>query len=380
MSHDIELDIASLRHIDSAKWNCYGPDVLPLWIADMDFAIAPSIRAALMERLASPIGYHTFDQSPLRKLLHAKFERMGIEQLPEMNITFTNGVVQGLYAAVAALSGPGDDVMTMTPIYPPFLSAINDQRRNPRHVPLVQGEQKWEIDFPAMESMVTPGTRLLMLCHPHNPTGRVWTREELAKLSEFADRHRLWVVSDELHADLTLDGPFIPLAAVASDSLRQRLITLTGPCKTYNTAGLSIGAMFSHNAQLLSRVKKTFIGIGGHPTTLSFAMWLAALRDDGAWLSHVLETLRGNREFLRSWVESQSSVRCHPPEATYLAWLDFRSHAKAGEIQKHLLEHAKVALNSGPDFGPGNEGFVRLNFATSKVILTEALKRISASV
>jgi cystathionine beta-lyase len=230
-----------------------------------------------------------------------------------------------------------------------------------------------------MESAITPATRLLMLCHPHNPTGRLWNPDELRQLANFAQRHELLVASDELHADLTLDGPFVPFVSVASPELRMRTLTLTGPCKTYNTAGLGIGAMISHNPDLIEKLKKSIQGIGGHPNTMSFTMWRAALRDDGQWLAAVLQKIRANRQLLNQFVaERLPSVRMWPPQATYLAWLDFRAHPKSAEIQKYLLETAKVALNPGQDFGPGNEGYVRLNFATSPDILQQALNRIAS--
>jgi cystathionine beta-lyase len=374
----IELSLSSLRHPDSAKWMHYPPDVLPLWVADMDFDIAPSIRAALIERAGRPLGYHIFND-PLLPMLREKLHRMGFPTIPDRGISFVSGVVQALFATVLGLTAPGEDVMTMTPIYPPFLRAIHSQNRGARLAPLKDTPQGWQIDFDAMESAITPATRLLMLCHPHNPTGRLWNPDELRQLANFAQRHELLVASDELHADLTLDGPFVPFVSVASPELRMRTLTLTGPCKTYNTAGLGIGAMISHNPDLIEKLKKSIQGIGGHPNTMSFTMWRAALRDDGQWLAAVLQKIRANRQLLNQFVaERLPSVRMWPPQATYLAWLDFRAHPKSAEIQKYLLETAKVALNPGQDFGPGNEGYVRLNFATSPDILQQALNRIAS--
>jgi cystathionine beta-lyase len=376
---NILLDIPVLQHPDSAKWTRYGPDVLPLWVADMDFAIAPSIRAALLERASRPLGYHLFQDPTLMHLLREKLQRLGFQNLPDNGITLLSGVVPGLFASIVGLTAPEDDVLTMTPIYPPFLSAITSHGRRPRHAPLSDTPDGWKIDFAKMESAITPTTRLLMLCHPHNPTGRLWTPEELQQLADFAQQHQLFVVSDELHADLTLDGTFIPFTTIAPPQLQMRTITLTGPCKTYNTAGLGIGAMISHNPDLITRIKKAIQGIAGHPNTMSVTMWRAALRDDGRWLANVLNTLRSNREILRQFITQHLPlVRFSPPQATYLSWLDFRAHPKSAEIQKFLLETAKVALNPGPEFGPGCEGYARLNFATGPAILQEALRRIAA--
>lgn len=377
-----DLPIDSLRHADSFKWATYADDVLPLWVADMDFAVAPSILAKLHERLQRPIGYHPLKlQSTLIDLLRNKVEATGIVGLPERGwIRFLGNVVSGLYASVMALSSPGDEVITFTPIYPPFLSAITDNDRVARHVAMEPVDGQWRIDFARLEAAISPSTRLILFCNPHNPTGRVWTRDELEKLADVAQRHRLWVVSDELHADLTLDGEFTPFAAVASDDLRQRTLTLTGPCKTYNTAGLSIGAMISHNPELVSRVYRKTAGIAPVPSVLSVTMWQAALEDDGQWLADVRGQLNANRQLLADFVrERLPGVSYSGSQATYLAWLDYRQHPKAAGIQQYLLKTAKVALNNGKDFGPGFEGFVRLNFATSRAILTEALERLASA-
>jgi len=377
----IELTAAQLRHTDSAKWSTFPPDVLPLWVADMDYAIAPSITKALTGQLSRSIGYLPLGNDPMvSSLLRAKLEGQGLVGLPENGWAhFVSGVVQGLYAAVLGLAEVGDEVITHVPIYPPFLSAITDHGRVAKQVRLIESHEGWQIDFTAMEAAVSSKTRLLMLCHPHNPTGRLWTRSELSQLADFAERHNLYVVTDELHADLTLDGKFIPFASVASMALRERTLTLTGPCKTYNTAGLGIGVIVSHNTDLIKRVKKAIAGTAGHPGAMSVAMWRAALQDDGQWLTTVLQMLRDRRSQLTTFVrERLPSVRYVPPQSTYLAWLDYRAHPRASEdIYNILLNEAKVALNPGPVFGTGYKGFVRLNFATSQTILGEALERLA---
>ena len=194
-------------------------------VADMDFAIAPSIRAALIERTSRPLGYHHFEDPPLINLLKEKLHKMDFPKIPDHGIHLLTGVVPGLYTAVFALTSPDDDVLTMTPIYPPFLSAISSQGRVPRHAPHKETPTRWQIDFDSLQSTITPTTKLLLLCHPHNPTGRVWTPTELKQLANFAERNNLHVVSDELHADLTLDGPFTPFTVIAPPDLQMRTIT-----------------------------------------------------------------------------------------------------------------------------------------------------------
>ena len=375
-----DVDPRTLRHPDNFKWTRYPADVLPLWIADMDYPIAPSIQKALTDRLTKSIGYHHYPGDPkLTALLRQKLEADGITGLPEEGwVAYIAGVVPGLYAAVVSLTQPGDDVITMTPIYPPFLSAITDHGRGLRAAPLACTPTGWEIDWDALEAAVTPKTKLLLFCHPHNPTGRVWTETELRRLAEFVERHNLFIATDELHADLTLEGRHIPFVQIAAEELRQRTITLVGPCKSYNTAGLGIGAMVSHNPKLLLRVRRGIVGISAHATALSVTMWQAALEDDDQWLAAVLEYLKQNRDIVTQFVRERLPGVVHfAPQATYLAWFDYRTHPRAGDIQQYLLEHAKVALNDGALFGHGFQGFVRLNFATGRTILMEALERLA---
>ena len=372
-----------LRHADSTKWTFYGEDVLPMWVADMDFPVAEPILAALQDRLTRSIGYAKVTGDPVLKAqLIAKLERDGLTGLTPEGISFLPGVVPGLYAAVQGLTQPGDEVMTLIPIYPPFLSAITDHGRVLNAVPLIQGEGSWTLDMPALEAAVTPGTKLLMLCHPHNPAGRVWTRAELEQLADFALKHGLYVVSDELHADLRYsDAPeYVPFAAVRPE-LARRVVTLTGPCKAYNTAGLGIGAMISHEPALVAQLEKATKGIMGHASALSITMWQAALSGGAEWLAETLRYLQANRDFVGEFMARElPDVPYAPPQATYLAWFDLRHHPRAADIQTYLLEEGKLALNDGLNFGAGYQGFVRLNFATSRELLQDGLERLARAV
>ncbi|GAA5511655.1 cystathionine beta-lyase [Deinococcus carri] len=379
------LDPAALRHVDSLKWNRYGEGVIPLWIADMDFPVAPPILAALQERLGQGLGYHLQGGATLQSALLEKLAAQGLTDLPEDGLSFLPGVVPGLYTAVAALTEPGEPVLTMTPIYHPFHLSITEQGRRVAAAPLREGAEgdtaHWEIDWDALEA-AAQGTRLLMLCHPHNPTGRVWNAEELARLRDFVLAHDLYVVSDELHADLRLtDAPFESFAA--DPRVRARTLTLTGPCKAYNTAALGIGVLVGHDPALVRRVRAAAGGLMGHPSALSATMWLAALQEGGPWLQGTLDYLRGNRDVMHAFLDARLPwVRATSPEATYLAWLDLRAHPRAGDIQNFLLEEARIAVHDGPLFAPDAlkpqyQGFIRLNFATSRGLLLEALERMA---
>ncbi|WP_240741618.1 MalY/PatB family protein [Deinococcus sp. KSM4-11] len=379
------LDVTALRHPDSIKWTLYPPDVIPLWVADMDYPVAPAILAALQERLTRGLGYHQLRGDPeLMPLLHAHLATQGLDDLPEDGIALQPGVVPGLYAAVHALTTPGEPVVTMVPIYHPFHLAITDLGRRVAGVPLREGEDGYEINWAAMDAAAR-GSRLLMLCHPHNPTGRVWSAGELEKLRDLAIARDLFVVSDELHADLRFTGEAFE-AFAADPRVRSRTITLTGPCKAYNTAGLGIGAMLSHNAGLVKRVRTSAGGLMGHEGALSVTMWRAALKEGGPWLADTVAYLHANRDFLIDYLRTNLPwVRAYTPEATYLAWLDLRDHPRVGDIQSFLLDEAKIAVHDGPVFAPEAQkaqyqGFIRVNFATSRALLTEALDRMTTAL
>jgi cysteine-S-conjugate beta-lyase len=372
------LSPEALRHPDSSKWQKYPEGVLPLWVADMDFAVAPAILQALQDRLTRGLGYYQLqgEEPQVAALLRRHLEAQGITDLPVGGIRSLPGVVPGLYAAVLGLTSPGDDVLTMTPIYPPFLSAITDHGRTIRNAELIHTDSGWQIDWDALEAAITPATRLLMLCHPHNPTGRVWTRSELERLADLALKHRLWVVSDELHADLSFMGPHTAFVSV-NPALRERTVTLTGPCKSFNTAGLGIGAVVSHSTALQGRLGRASAGVMGHASALSMTMWEAALEHGAPWLAAVLQQLKSNRDLLTARLGAELPwVRYSPPEATYLAFLDLRAHPRWADVQQFLMEEARVGLNDGPPFGKSYQGFVRLNFASSPDLLNEALDRI----
>ncbi|MGM9322952.1 MalY/PatB family protein [Deinococcus aquaticus] len=379
------LDTAALRHPDSLKWTAFDPDVIPMWVADMDFGVAPPIMDALRARLDRSLGYPQLMGDPtLKAQLGESLARHGLTGLGAEHMTFLPGVVPGIYAAVHALTSPGEPVVTMTPVYHPFHLAITDQDRRVAGVPLRDADGGYEINWAAMDA-ASRGSRLLLLCHPHNPTGRVWTAQELGKLRDLVLARDLFVMSDELHADLRYtDGPFESFAA--DPRVQSRTVTLTGPCKAFNTAGLGIGVMASHNAALLSRVRRAAGGLMGHESALSITMWQAALRDGGPWLADTVEYLRGNRDFLIAYLRQHLPwVKFHEAQATYLAWLDLRAHPRAADIQKFLLEEARVAVHDGPVFAheghkPQYQGFIRLNFATSRELLTEALDRMTAAL
>jgi cysteine-S-conjugate beta-lyase len=376
-----QLEPAKLRDPYSIKWNLYPEGVLPLWVADMDFPIANEIKSALLKRLEYNVGYPHFTGDP--KLVAAIVRQQagyGLMGLEPKHFLWTSSVVPALYACIQGLTAPGDEVITQTPVYPPFLSSVRDHNRVVLENPMKIVDGQWRIDFEHLETLPTAKTKILMLCNPQNPTGRVLESAELERLADFAKRHNLFIVSDELHSMLRLEGQHIPIASLSEDA-QNRTLTLTGPCKAFNTAGLGGGVILSHNTGLLEQIQKATKGLLGHPNALGMEMWRAGLEEGGAWLEDVLLYLRDNRDFISQWLkEHLPEVGCIPAQGTYLAWLDFNAFANAAELYKILLEQAKVGLNDGPPYGAGNAGWLRLNFATSRAILHEALERIERCI
>ncbi len=365
------------------KWQRFDNDVLPLWVADMDFPIAEPIREALLDYARGDnFGYPKPEGLPgLKEAVQKRLAERYSWDVEPGDIHLVNGIVPGLYLGALALAGPGEEVLIHTPLYPPFMTAIKDMGRTPVYSQLTFTGDDWTIDIDKMEEQVTPATRLMMLCNPHNPTGRVFRREELEALAEFALRHRLWVVSDELHSDLTYkEHEHIPFASL-SEEVAERTVTLYGPTKTFNIAGLKIGFLIAQNPQLLKRVKEVAGYLVAPPNVMAQTATVAAYERSQAWYASMMDYLDDNRQFVSSFLgEHLPEVKHAVPEGTYLSFMDFSALDVGKDVHDFLLEDCKVGLNSGPAYGPGGEGFTRLNFATSRAIVEEALQRIKRGV
>ncbi len=365
------------------KWQLYGEEVLPAWVADMDFPVAPPIQRALRALVdRNDLGYHFVPLSPhLRAALVARMaERFGWEVEPGRIAPLVN-VVQGLDAAVLLHSAEGEGVVVQTPIYPPFLAAVERSRRRLVESPLVAGPERYEIDFDHLRSQLDGATRVLLLCNPHNPTGRVFERDELLALGELAVEHDLVVVADEIHADLTFPGhTHVPFATLGPE-LEARTITLTAATKAFNLAGLPSAFAIFGSDRVRAPFRRLPPHVLGHSGILDDAATHAAWTEGQPWLDEVLAYLLENRTLVTSFLAGRlPGIRCLPPEATYLAWLDCRELALPGDPFEFFLEQARVAFNRGTDFGPPGEGFVRLNFATSRAILEQILERMAVAV
>ena len=362
------------RHSDSLKWNKYaGQDVLPLWVADMDFAAPPAVVAALEKRVAlGHFGYSEPWPSLMEAVLGHLQREYGWAVAPDA-LVWLPGLVTGLNIACRAVDGA---VLTATPVYPPFLSAPRLSGRVLHTAPLALNDGHWGWDFAALEAALTPDTRLLLLCHPHNPVGRAWQAAELAALADFCKRHDLIVCSDEIHCGLVLDGgpAHIPLARL-DDDIARRSITLMAPSKTYNIPGLGCAFAVIPDQALRRRFLAAMNGIVPHVNILGLAACEAAYRDCDDWHAALICYLSGNRDAVEQAVAGIPGLTMTHVEATYLAWIDARGLAVAGiDHPAAFFEAAGVGLSNGADFGL--PGWVRLNFGCPRATLDIALERM----
>lgn len=375
MFHD-DINLTRLRRRTGEKWKRYAADVLPAWVADMDFDVAPPIRAALEQCVGNDdLGYPMLRR---RSGLHELFAERVAERfdwhIEPNQVEILNDVVQGIYICLQTMSAPGQGAVIQTPIYPPFLHAVDLTGRRSVLCPLDPGRTRFEIDFERLEAALDPDTRLLLFCNPHNPTGRVFDRTELERLAEIACRHDLVIVSDEIHADLVLgDQPHVPIATLGSE-IAARTVTLMSASKAFNIAGLCIAFAAIGDTALQQRFNSMPPHTRGGFNALSMAAVRAAWTQSQAWLDDAVRYLRANRDHVADYCRRHWPEVVHlPPEATYLAWLDMRPLELAPSAYEFFLNDARVALSDGKAFGDVGEGYVRLNFATSRALLDEIL-------
>ncbi len=362
------------RGTDSVKWGKYaGRDILPLWVADMDFAAPPAVLAALHRRVEQGVfGYG----QPWPALEAAVVDHLVARHdwaIEAEWIVWLPGLVSGLNIACRAVDGA---VLTATPVYPPFLSAPRHSGRTLRTVDLVQRDGRWQWDLAALAAASKADTRLFLLCHPHNPVGRCWQRDELQALADFAAERNLIVCSDEIHCGLILDADkrHIPFASLSADAAR-RSITLLAPSKTFNIPGLGCALAVIPDPALRRRFYHAMDGIVPHANVLGLAACEAAYRDCGDWLHKLIVYLAGNRDRVVAAVAALPGVAMSPAEATYLAWIDVRGLGLA-DPARHFETHG-LGLSDGGDFGAA--GWLRLNFGCPRATLDEALRRFAAA-
>ncbi|HNS49785.1 MAG TPA: PatB family C-S lyase [Anaerolineae bacterium] len=381
MSYDFDC-VIDRRSTESAKWHAYAQDVLPLWVADMDFACPEPVIQALRERVSHGVFGYPAEPPDLRcVIVDWMWRSYGWRVAPE-SLVFLPGIVVGFNLAIRAVANPGDDVLAQTPVYFPILWAPANAgcslgTTELSHMP----DGSYGVDMDAFVAAITPRTKVFVLCNPHNPVGRVFRRDELEAMALACRRSDLVICSDEIHCDLVYDGHHhLPVASLDPE-IGQHTITLMAPSKTFNIAGLHSSFAVIENADLRKAFVKARAGLVSGVSVMGYAAMLAAYRDGRPWLDALLRYLQSNRDFLADTVASGlPGITMRKPEGTFLAWLDCRASLAPGNPKRFFLERARVALNGGASFGPGGEGFVRLNFGCPRATLAEALGRMANSL
>ena len=376
---DVSLELLRLRH--SAKWVKYPPDVLPAWVAEMDFALALPIREVLLAAVSrDDTGYP--DAAKLGPSF-ARFtsERFGWEVDPE-RVRLVADIMSGVIELLRVLTAPGDGVVINPPVYPPFFLAIRELGREVVEVPLERAANGWKLDLEALEAVFAAGAaRAYLMSQPHNPTGTSFERAELEAVARLASDHGVTVVSDEVHAPMTMPGathvPYLAVAGAQADGL-----TVASASKAWNLAGLKCAVIVSASAEMHERLEEKLPKhLAYHAGHLGVLATIAAFDQGGEWLDALVAHLDRNRVFLAELLaDLLPAVGYVPPQAGYLAWLDCRELGLGDDPSEAFLERGRVALGSGPTFGEPGRGFARLNFGTSSALVEDAVRRMASVI
>ena len=384
MTDSIDLeqhDLADLQGRRGLKWGRDAPEKIPCWVADMDFPLAPPIRRTLRRALdESDLGYPmpSLEDDLVGSFARWSKTRHGLEVDPG-SVVVTTDVVQAIYLAITTLSEPGEGALVLTPAYPPYFPAFEETGRRMISADLEVVDGIYRFDPDALRALVAQERpRLMLLCNPHNPTGRVFTLDELGELAAIALEAEMVVVSDEIHGDLVYPGSrHIPIATLDGE-IAARTITLSSASKTFNLAGLRCALAACGSEHLAERLRSVPARQRGSINSLGMLAAIAAWEEGTPWLEAVIEYLRHNRDRVVAKFADVPGITCRSPQATYLAWLDMRASGLGDDPSAAIAERANVTLLPGPDFGPAGNGHARLNFATTAAVLDEALDRIAA--
>ncbi|MCD7729160.1 MAG: pyridoxal phosphate-dependent aminotransferase [Clostridia bacterium] len=372
----------SLKY-DCAKRRGYPENILPLWVADMDFATSSCILDAVEERVRHGIfGYTEPGESYFDAVAGWLYTRHGW-QAEENWLVKTPGVVFALAAAVRAFTNRGDSVLIQQPVYYPFKEVIEDNGRKAVSSDLVKGEGGYIIDFDDFEKKITENNvKLFLLCSPHNPVGRVWTAEELKKAGQICLNHGVIVVSDEIHSDFVFQGRHCVFAAL-DERFKDITVTCTSPAKTFNLAGLQVSNIFIADKRLRTAFKRAVAATGySQLNTLGLTACEAAYRYGGDWYTAMLEYVRGNINFTAAFIKSElPQIGFTPPQGTYLLWLDFNPLGLGeSRLNDLIVNRAGLWLDSGAIFGKAGEGYERINVACPRRVLELALNKLKRAV
>lgn len=389
-NYDFET-LPQRRGSASVKWDIIEEDVLPMWVADMDFTSPPEVVQALEDFVHKGVfGYPFFGNTPKQAVVEWMQARHGWEVSPEA-VSFVSGVVVGFNRAAHAVAKPGESYLVQTPTYGPFFGVEKNVELNQQAMELtLNGDGRYSVDLDAFEAAITPETRIFMLCNPQNPTGRVFTKAELEGMAEICLRHGVVICSDEIHSDLVYsEHKHIPIASLDPE-IAANTITLAAPSKTFNVAGLQASVVIIENEELRQKFGGATKGLADHWVNLMGMIALeTAYREGAPWLDALLVYLEANRDLAFEFVNQRvPGVKMAKPDGTFLAWLDCREALQGIDIpigeddhfNPYFEKHARVALNNGEWFGKGGEGFVRLNFGCPRHVLQEGLERIQAAL
>ncbi|MGQ0845235.1 MAG: MalY/PatB family protein [Sporichthyaceae bacterium] len=377
------VDLEALRRRRSMKWRGFDPDVLPAWVAEMDFDVAPPVAAAIVEAVArgGDFGYAVDLVAPELSTAFAGFAKRRWDwDVDADRVVLLRDVMRGIELWIEGCTEPGDAVVVCSPVYYPFLEAISRRRRTLVEVPMVRGDARWELDLDGLRAAFAAGAKLFLLCNPHNPIGRVYGREELDAIAELTIRHDLRVVSDEVHAPLVLDGTHVPFASLHPD-VAARTLTLSSASKAFNLAGLHAAVAVAGNPEEDAWLRSLPYRFRGAAGILGVDASAAAFAEGDAWLDALLVHLRLVRDHVAAELGATlPGAHWFPPEGTYLGWIDARNLGLGENPRDAFLERGRVAFNDGAHFGRTGAGFVRLNFGTSRAIATQIVERMAATL
>ena len=381
-------ELIDRRGTHSAKWDMmkavYGvapDDGIPMWVADMDFRPPQAVQDALQDMLDTGVyGYFGDDSKYLAAIQWWMKTRHGWDVDPA-HVFNVHGLVNGTGLCVQAFTEPGDNVVLFTPVYHAFARVIRASGRNVLECPLAEVDGRMTMDFAAYNALMTGREKMVVLCSPHNPGGQVWSVEELRSVAEFARRHDLVLVSDEIHNDLVMPGHKHTVMPLAVPEIADRLVMMTAGTKTFNLAGVHTGNVIIADPKLRQTFASTALGLGISPNAFGMVAMTAAYSPDGAaWVDALCDYLDGNRRILEEGIAKIPGVRVRELQATYLVWVDFSNTGMdATEIQRRVEKDARIAANHGESFGKGGESFLRFNVATPRARIIEAVERLQAA-
>lgn len=364
---------------ESVKWKEYDPDVLPMWVADMDFMSPEPVIRALRERVEHGVFGYPMESKELSRIIVDWVQKRHNWKISPEDIMLIPGVITGFNLVSHTVARPGENVIIQTPAYPPFLSVSKNVELGQCDCELIRDSSgQYMIDYDSFERAITPETRLFILCNPHNPTGRVFRKDELEKLAEICLRHNVLICSDEIHSDLIYkNNKHLPIASL-SPEISKNAVTLIAPSKTFNIAGLAGSVGIIQNHELREKMCSSGKGLLGWVNLLGLTAMRAAYQEGEPWLEELLVYLEGNRDYMVDYLKTKMpTIKMGKPEGTYLAWLDCREAGIVGKPHEFFLKHARVAVNDGARFGCVGEGFVRMNFGCPRSMLKESLDRMS---